>query len=297
MASFLEDLFGRRLTDRENILARAAELGRPVRRRGRDRGPGPAPPARGRRLARAGASRGRARRTGRIARDPRRPGAGRLVAVAARALARHAQRRSRRLPPGGRLRPPRAAGGAAQLHAHRGPQPPHPGSGGPAPRGGRGPAGGERGRGARRERVVVRGDRGPTACCCPRSTRIPPNLRGSSTRRWPRWRPTTSSTRLSSCAPSRPSSPTRQRRPHRERLFTHRHTIRYRLDRARELTGLDVSSTDGRERLSLGSRRCGCWASWLPAARRTSGARGGPGPLAAERTAEAGPGLGDLFRR
>ena len=37
-----------------------------------------------------------------------------------------------------------------------------------------------------------------------------------------------------------------------EQLFTHRHTIRYRLDRARELTGLDVSSTDGRERLSLG---------------------------------------------
>ena len=37
-----------------------------------------------------------------------------------------------------------------------------------------------------------------------------------------------------------------------ERLFTHRHTIRYRLERVRELTGLDVSSTDGRERLSLG---------------------------------------------
>ena len=37
-----------------------------------------------------------------------------------------------------------------------------------------------------------------------------------------------------------------------ERLFTHRHTIRYRLDRAKELTGLDVASTDGRERLSLG---------------------------------------------
>jgi hypothetical protein len=37
-----------------------------------------------------------------------------------------------------------------------------------------------------------------------------------------------------------------------EKLFTHRHTIRYRLDRAKELTGLDVSSTDGRERLSLG---------------------------------------------
>jgi PucR family transcriptional regulator, purine catabolism regulatory protein len=37
-----------------------------------------------------------------------------------------------------------------------------------------------------------------------------------------------------------------------EKLFTHRHTIRYRLDRVRELSGLDVSSSDGRERLSLG---------------------------------------------
>jgi sugar diacid utilization regulator len=37
-----------------------------------------------------------------------------------------------------------------------------------------------------------------------------------------------------------------------EKLFTHRHTVRYRLDRVKELTGLDVSSTDGRERLSLG---------------------------------------------
>jgi sugar diacid utilization regulator len=37
-----------------------------------------------------------------------------------------------------------------------------------------------------------------------------------------------------------------------ERLFTHRHTVRYRLERVRELTSLDVSSTDGRERLSLG---------------------------------------------
>src|SRR5204863_6795432 len=37
-----------------------------------------------------------------------------------------------------------------------------------------------------------------------------------------------------------------------EKLYTHRHTIRYRLDRVRELTGLDVGSTDGRERLSLG---------------------------------------------
>jgi sugar diacid utilization regulator len=37
-----------------------------------------------------------------------------------------------------------------------------------------------------------------------------------------------------------------------ERLYTHRHTVRYRLERVKELTGLDVSSTDGRERLGLG---------------------------------------------
>lgn len=37
-----------------------------------------------------------------------------------------------------------------------------------------------------------------------------------------------------------------------EKLFTHRHTVRYRLDRVHELSGLDVGSTDGRERLSLG---------------------------------------------
>jgi sugar diacid utilization regulator len=37
-----------------------------------------------------------------------------------------------------------------------------------------------------------------------------------------------------------------------QRLYTHRHTVRYRLERVRELTGLDVGSTDGREKLSLG---------------------------------------------
>ena len=37
-----------------------------------------------------------------------------------------------------------------------------------------------------------------------------------------------------------------------QRLYTHRHTIRYRLERIRELSGLDVGSSDGREKLSLG---------------------------------------------
>jgi sugar diacid utilization regulator len=36
------------------------------------------------------------------------------------------------------------------------------------------------------------------------------------------------------------------------RLYTHRHTVRYRLERVRDLSGLDVSSTDGREKLGLG---------------------------------------------
>lgn len=36
------------------------------------------------------------------------------------------------------------------------------------------------------------------------------------------------------------------------RMITHRHTIRYRLERVKELAGLDVSSTEGRESLSLG---------------------------------------------
>ena len=37
-----------------------------------------------------------------------------------------------------------------------------------------------------------------------------------------------------------------------KQLFTHRHTIRYRLDRAKELCGHDVSVTEGREKLGLG---------------------------------------------
>ncbi|MFN8109121.1 MAG: helix-turn-helix domain-containing protein [Thermoleophilia bacterium] len=35
-------------------------------------------------------------------------------------------------------------------------------------------------------------------------------------------------------------------------LFTHRHTVRYRLDRIAELSGLDIGRTDDREKLSLG---------------------------------------------
>ncbi len=61
-----------------------------------------------------------------------------------------------------------------------------------------------------------------------------------------------------------------------QRLFTHRHTVRYRLDRVRELSGHDVTSSDGREKLSLGLK-----------AMRVLGIPSPRGP-ASERGAEAG---------
>jgi sugar diacid utilization regulator len=64
-----------------------------------------------------------------------------------------------------------------------------------------------------------------------------------------------------------------------QRLFTHRHTVYYRLERVRELTGLDVSSSDGREKLSLGlkaRRVLGISSARGPASE--DGARGGRVP-------------------
>ncbi len=64
-----------------------------------------------------------------------------------------------------------------------------------------------------------------------------------------------------------------------QRLFTHRHTIRYRLERVRELSGHDVGSTDGREKLSLGlkaMRVLGIASRAGPA--REAGAAGGRVP-------------------
>jgi sugar diacid utilization regulator len=59
-----------------------------------------------------------------------------------------------------------------------------------------------------------------------------------------------------------------------QRLFTHRHTIRYRLERVRDLCGLDVGSTDGREKLGLGlkaMRVLGIAAPRGPATERGAG--------------------------
>ncbi len=70
-----------------------------------------------------------------------------------------------------------------------------------------------------------------------------------------------------------------------QRLFTHRHTIYYRLERVRELSGLDVSSSDGREKLSLGlksMRVLGIASTGGPASE--AGAEGGRVPRSGRRS-------------
>jgi len=68
-----------------------------------------------------------------------------------------------------------------------------------------------------------------------------------------------------------------------KQLFTHRHTIRYRLERVRELCGHDVSATEGREKLGLGlkaMRVLGIASPRGPALER--GAEGGKVPRGGE---------------
>ncbi|MEI7624996.1 MAG: helix-turn-helix domain-containing protein [Actinomycetota bacterium] len=61
-----------------------------------------------------------------------------------------------------------------------------------------------------------------------------------------------------------------------QRLYTHRHTIRYRLERIRDLTGLDVGSSDGREKLSLGLKSMRVLGIAAPRGPATeAGAKGG----------------------
>ncbi len=66
-------------------------------------------------------------------------------------------------------------------------------------------------------------------------------------------------------------------------LFTHRHTVRYRLERVKELCGHDVSATEGREKLGLGlkaMRVLGIASPRGPA--QEPGAKGGKVPRAGE---------------
>ena len=189
-----------------------------------------------------------------------------------------------RLPPRGRLGVLRELlGRPSQLHAHRGPQPAHRRPGRPAPRGRRGAAGGERGRGARGEQLSFE-ETGAYRLLLPAVNEDPTELQGffdetvaplaAYDEQYETELVRTLETFLDNNGNVARTA---------EQLFTHRHTIRYRLDRARELTGLDVSSTDGRERLVAGPEgdaRAGHRASGRPGAR--AGRRGGPGALAAE---------------
>ena len=68
-----------------------------------------------------------------------------------------------------------------------------------------------------------------------------------------------------------------------KQLFTHRHTIRYRLERVRELCGHDVSATEGREKLGLGLKAMRVLG--IPSPRGPAlepGAEGGQVPRTAE---------------
>ena len=75
----------------------------------------------------------------------------------------------------------------------------------------------------------------------------------STRRRWRRSPPTTSSTRPSwSTTVEAYLDNDGNVAATAKQLFTHRHTIRYRLERVKELCGHDVSATEGREKLGLG---------------------------------------------
>ena len=80
--------------------------------------------------------------------------------------------------------------------------------------------------------------------------------------------------------------------PTADQLFTHRHTVRYRLERVKELCGHDITSTEGREKLGLGlkaMRVLGIAAAARPGARARH--RGGPGEGAAQApTTRSSPG-------
>jgi len=60
-------------------------------------------------------------------------------------------------------------------------------------------------------------------------------------------------------------------------LFTHRHTVRYRLDRIAELCGLDIGRTDDREKLSLGLKAMRLLGRKVPTPIAKEGGGGGRG--------------------
>ncbi len=143
--------------------------------------------------------------------------------------------------------------GLAGLHVRARPQPHRRGPGRAAARRQRGAAGGQRRAGLADGAALAFEQTGAYRLLLSAMSENPRSCSASTPRRSSRWSPTTSSTRPIWCGTLETFleadgnvAGTAQR------LFTHRHTIYYRLERVRELSGLDVSSSDGREKLSLG---------------------------------------------
>ena len=289
VADFVDDLLGRRITDGETIAARAAELGCDLsRRRQRDRRPGAPAASGGGRLAGAGAHGRRARRPRRWSapRSPRSPRAGWTrhgqgpneapAAGRARARDRRSGPRRRRGRRAAAARHARARVRPARLHADRG-RSRHAADPADLHRAGTEALLAANVAEARGLEQLSFEETGAYRLLLPAMSEDPSELQGF-------FDETVAplvaydeqyETELVRTLESFLDADGNVART-AERLFTHRHTIRYRLERVRELTGLDVSSTDGRERLSLGLK-----------AMRVLGIQP-PGGPAQEKGAEAG---------
>ena len=180
VGDFLADLLARRVTDRENILARGAELGCDLAA-GAVRAGRPRPPA-----AAGGGRLARARADDRRARGARASSASSLAALVEVGWARHGTVRTRRdradrelviVVPGAGPEPGKRAAAAVRRELEAGPgqlprsrhlQPPRRRPDRPPPRRRRGAAGRERRRGPRPRRRSRSRRPAPTACCCTR---------------------------------------------------------------------------------------------------------------------------------
>ena len=253
-ADFLRAVLARELTEREELLARAKELSLDVEDGASmivARAHPQAPTDEGwRGRVRAVAERGaRAVASRSIAALSERDGVAGAEVLLLVPGGEEADGRARR-----RGGPARDGGRAVRLHVRARAQPHRRGPGRAAARGQRGAAGGERRRRARPTARRSRSSRpAPTACCCRAMSENPSELQRfyaetveplvAYDEQYETELVRTLETFLEADGNVAGTA---------QRLFTHRHTIYYRLERVRELSGLDVSSSDGREKLSLG---------------------------------------------
>ena len=247
--TFQRAVLARRIRDRDDLVARGKELGTDLSSGGtvvvvRAHPRTPTEDDWRRRLLAVTARGARSVAPGAIA-APAEDDAGRDPGARARS-----RRRGR--PPGHGRRDPRARVGPRRVRVRDRPQPPRGGPGRPAPRRQRGAARRERGRGRPGALELGFEETGTYQLLLPHMS-DPAELRRfydetvrplvAYDEQYETDLLGTLSTFLECDANVNATA---------ARLITHRHTIRYRFERVRELTGLDVSSTDGREKLSLG---------------------------------------------